>query len=139
MCSHLYKIRHYLYKKIFNFSTNHLIFKNHIVLNLLIQSNIDITKYSMIISISSITTNIFFCCLLYMTVRCRHDFAAHSPTQSMHLQILPPFCDVPQESEIVTSEIIIVFLFSALEYKIMTYIILYFFFQIHKIKYVNLK
>lgn len=28
----------------FNFSTKNLIFKNHIVLNLLIQSNIDITK-----------------------------------------------------------------------------------------------
>ena len=66
------------------------------------------------------------CCPLYMMARHRHDFAAHSPMQSVHRQILTPFCDVPQGSEIVTSEIIIVFFFG-LEYKIMTYIILKFF------------
>ena len=53
-----------------------------------------------------------------MKVRCQRDFAAHSPKQSTHPQILPPFCDVPQESKIVTSEIIIVFWFRIQNYDI---------------------
>ena len=49
-----------IYIKNIWFVTNNIIFLNHIALNLLIQSNIDITKYSMIILIWSATTIIFY-------------------------------------------------------------------------------
>ena len=72
----------------------------------------------------------------YMTARYPHDFSSHSPKQPLHQQIQPPFCSVLPASAIVISRNQYRFWF-----RIQNYDIYYidFFFQIHTIKYVNLK